>query len=193
MYSNNRWLQSYWIFVISTPALFLGVNVLIFPLLVWRDIIYLPNEHYCYIVLPNIRSTLWIMLFCYLLPVTCLLLIHIRITIFLRQQTINLAVVMKERQQRDLMIIQRIFVIVGVLFVLGLPGTIVTFMPFITGVSIYLDQRIMLLAAETSLAVLSIAMILMTPQLEKLVVERWQENQLITIEDVVQMETVTIA
>ena len=133
------------------------------------------------------------MLLCYLLPVICLLLIHIRITIFLRQQTINLAVVMKERQERDLMIFRRIFLSVGVLFVLGLPGTVVTLMSFITGIPISLDQRITLFAVETSLAVLSVEMVLMTPQLKKLVMRKWQQNRVMAIEGGMPMGAVATA
>ena len=78
------------------------------------------------------------MFFCYLLHVICLLLIHIRSTVFLRRQLTNLAVVMKERQERDLMIVRRIFLSVGVIFVLRLLGTVVILMSVITGIPISL-------------------------------------------------------
>ena len=177
-------------FLLSAPVLILGGNVLIFPLLIWHDIPYLPNEHYCYIVLLNVRSTLWIIFLCYLTPIVCLFIIHIRITIFLRQQPNNLAIRITQRQKRDLMVIRRIFINLSVLFVAGLPGTIVSLMPFVTGVKIAFDQRITLCALEISLAVLSVEMILMTPQLKELMMKRrGQQNQVTIIPGMIQRGT----
>jgi hypothetical protein len=105
------------------------------------------------------------------------MIIYIRITLFIRQQSSNLMLSVKRRQQRDLLAIQRIFINVGLLFVLGLPGMTVVLMAFFTGVEYPLSQRILYIGVEISLAILSIEMIFMTPQLRNILIKRCQQNR----------------
>jgi hypothetical protein len=134
----------------------------------------------------------WVVFTCYGVPLMCLFIIYIRITLFLRQQSNNLALVVKRKQQRDLLAIQRIFVNVGLLVVLGLPGMVVMMMSLFTGVENPLSQRILYIGIEISLAILSIEMIFMTPQLKNILI-RWQPNRVTTIEGSVRMKPVTTA
>ncbi len=147
------------------------------PVLIWHDIVYLPNDYYCYVLLTNIRGMLWLIFTCYGVPLICLMIIYIRITLFIRQQSSNLMLSVKRRQQRDLLAIQRIFINVGLLFVLGLPGMTVVLMAFFTGVEYPLSHRILYIGVEISLAILSIEMIFMTPQLRNILIKRCQQNR----------------
>jgi hypothetical protein len=110
------------------------------------------------------------------------MIIYIHITLFLRQQSSNLALVLKRRQQRDLLAVQRIFINVGLLVILGLPGMTVVIMAFVTGVEYPLGQRILYIGVEISLAILSIEMIFMTPQLKNILVKIWRQNRVMTIQ-----------
>jgi hypothetical protein len=167
--------------------------VLACPLLVWHDVIYLPLESYCYLLSTNIRSMLWLLFICYGLPLVYLMLIYIRITLFIRQQSNNLAVEIKRRQQRDLVAIQRIFMNVGLLVVIGLPGVVLIIMGLITGIAHPLSYRILLIGLEVSVAVLSVEMVFMTPQLKHIVLRRWQQNRVAIIEGSIQMRPVATA
>ena len=116
-----------------------------------------------------------------------LLLIYARILFFLRHQSINSTVLVRQRQQRDLAITQRIFISAGILSGLGFPGLIVVLLSFITGVEYPLSHRITLTGIEISLALLSVEMIIVTPPLRRLVQRRWQGNRITAFEDIIQM------
>jgi hypothetical protein len=121
------------------------------------------------------------------------LLIYIRITVFIRQQSSNLALEIQRRQKRDLVAIQRIFINVGILISTGLPGVVVIIMSLINGVEYPLSYRILWIGTEVSLVILSLQMIFMTPQLKHLVMRRWKQNQVATIEAPIQMRPIKTA
>ena len=116
-----------------------------------------------------------------------LLLIYARILFFLRQQSINSTVLVRQRQQRDLAITQRIFISAGILSGLRFPRLIVVLLSFITGVEYPLSHRITLTGIEISLALLSVEMIIVTPPLRRLVQRRWQGNRITAFEGIIQM------
>ncbi len=160
------------------------------PVLIWHDIVYIPGDHYCFTLFTNIRGLLWTLFACYGLPLIYLVIIYIRITLFIRQQSDNLAVTFKRRQQRDLLAIRRILINVGLLLAVGLPGTAFLLMSFFTGVEYPLSHRITWIGVEISFAVLSIQMAFTTPQLKNLIMRRWQQNRVANIEGSVQMRPV---
>ncbi len=161
------------------------------PLLVWHDIVYISADHYCFTVYTKVRGILWIVLICYGLPLVYLVIIYIRITLFIRHQSNNLALALKRKQQRDLLAIQRIFINVGLLLTVGLPAIVVILMAFFTGVEYPLSQRITWFGVEVSFAILSIEMIFMTPQLKNIVIRRGNQNRVTTMEGSFQMRPVT--
>ena len=165
-------------------------SILLSPVAVWHEIVYLPKEYYCLIEYTNIRGTLWLICVCYIVPLIGLLLIHLRITICLRQQSANLAAVIKQKQQRDLVVMRRIFINVGILLVTGFPATVIALMALVTRSAHPLSQRISFITAEISFAILSIQMIIMTPQLRRLIFRRCQVNRVTTIEHVAQMRPI---
>ncbi len=167
-------------------------NILLFPTLVWHDIVYIPVDHYCFTVYTKVRGILWIVLVCYGLPLVYLIAIYIRITLFIHKQSNNLALAIQHRQQRDLLATQRILINVGLLLTVGLPTIAVIFMAFITGVEFPLSQRITWFGVEVSLAILSIQMIFMTPQLKSIVMRiGGNGNRVATIEGSAQIRRVT--
>ncbi len=168
-------------------------GVLACPVLVWHGVIYLPLESSCYILCTDIRTMILMIFICYVLPLSYLMLIYIRITLFIRQQSNNLAVAIKRRQQRDLVAIQRIFINIGLLIVFGLPGAVVIIMALITDIAHPLSYRILLAGYEVSAAVLSVEMVFMTPQLKHIVLRRWQQNRVAIIEGSIQMRPVATA
>ncbi len=193
MYSNYRWLQFFWLYIIIVPILLVGAGVLLCPALIWNGIIYLPNDYICFISFTNIRGILWVTFAIYGLPVTYLSVIYIRITLFLRQQSIDIELAIQRRQRRDLFAIQRIFINVGILIVAGLPGVVVIIMSLINGVEYRLSYRILWIGIEVSIVILSIQMIFMTPQLKNLVMKRWQQNRVTPIDGSIQMGSIPTA
>jgi hypothetical protein len=164
------------------------------PLVIWRDIIYLSNEHSCFISFANPRSTLWAALNTYGIPLFCLLIMYIRITVFIRQQSNDRNLRVKHRQERDLLVIQRIFILVSILIILGIPGMVLVLIMVITGVEHPLTYRITWFAVSVSMVILSITKLYMTPQLKNIVVRWWQRNRVIPVNAVlansIRMRTV---
>ncbi len=179
--------------MIIAPILLVGAGVLLCPALIWNGIIYLPNDYVCFISFTNIRAILWVAFISYGLPVTYLSLIYIRITLFLRQQSNDIELAIKRRQKRDLVVIQRIFINVGLLLVMGLPAIVVIIMSLINDVEYPLSHRILWIGVEVSLVILSIQMIFMTPQLKNLVMKRWQQNRVIPNDGTIQMGSIQTA
>ena len=147
------------------------------PLLVRQGIIYLPKEHYCHIRSTDIFGTAWMTLICYLVPFSCVLIIYIRIIVFLRRQSSNIAVTVQRRQQRDLMVIRRVLINVAILLVGGMPGSVLISMTLFSGVEQPLQKRIPLMSVGITAVVLSVEMVFMTPQLKRLILSRWQQNR----------------
>lgn len=175
----------YWVFAIAAPILVVGASVLLCPLLIWQDEVYILGDHYCFLQLTNIRGMLWMLFICYGLPEFSVSIIYLRIIFFLRSQPNNLAQALKRRQQRDLLAIRRILVNVGLLITLGLPGIVVSMMAF-SGMEHPLSHRILWLGIEISLTVLSIEMVMITPKLKKAVIHKWYRNRVLPIERSVQ-------
>ncbi|CAF4016623.1 unnamed protein product [Rotaria sordida] len=193
VYSNYRWLQHFWFYIIVTGIQVVGAFALLSPVLIWHDVIYLSNDHYCCVSFKIILGVLWAVFACYGLPLIYLSLIYIRITLFIRQQSNTVALAIKRRQQRDLLAIQRILINVGLLIAIGFPAMVLLVMLFITGEEHPLLYRILWIGAEVSMAVLSIAMVLTTPQLKNIVMKRQRQNRVTTIEGPVRMGSMSTA
>jgi hypothetical protein len=179
--------------MIITPILLVGAGVFLYPILIWNGVLYSPNDYICSISFANIRGTLWFVFTCYGLPLNYLSVIYIRITLFLRQQSNDIELAIKRRQNRDLVAIQRIFINFGLLLVMGLPGMVVIIMSLVNGVQYSLSYRILWIGVEVSLLILSPQMIFMTPQLKNLVMKRWQQNRVIPNDGTIQMRSIPTA
>jgi hypothetical protein len=147
------------------------------PLIGWNGVTYFENDSYCYSSFTNIVGILWAAFAVYVIPCGCLMIIYIRITIFLRHQSNNQALLVKKRQDRDLLIIRRISVLVILLLILGIPSMSVILMFVITGEEYTLTTRIAFLPVGISMAGLSIALLFCIPQLEIIARKIFQSNR----------------
>jgi hypothetical protein len=179
VYSTHRWLQDFRLYIIIPPIEFIFICALLSPHIFWHDIIYLPHEHYCYVPYTNIRGILWVILNAYGNPLLILLFIYLRITIFLRRQSINQAIIIKQRQERDLLVIRRILIIVGLLLTLGIPAVVLLVMLLITGEENQLYFRIEWLAVSLSMIGLSLVLVFFTPQLKNIILKKFQRNRVV--------------
>ncbi|CAF0841220.1 unnamed protein product [Adineta steineri] len=179
VYATHKWLQHFWLYIIIPPIEFILSCALLSPLLFWHDIVYLPQEYFCYVPYTNILGILWVILNAYGNPLLILLFIYLRITIFLRRQSINQALVVKKRQERDLLVIRRIFITVGLLLTLGIPSVILLLMYLITGEESPLFFRIEWLSVSLSMVGLSVVLVFFTPQLKSIILKKYQRNQIV--------------
>lgn len=161
------------------PIQLILVCALMAPLFIWNSVVYLPMEHYCYIQFSSIRDVLWTALGSYGMPLSCLLFIYIRITKFIHHQPNNQSLAIRRRQDRDLLILRRIFMTVGVLLIAGIPSVIILILLAITRQQPPLSLCIMWLSVTLAFAGLSGMIVLFTPQLKRIVLERYQRNRVI--------------
>jgi len=158
------------------------ICILLCPVLVWHDIVYLPEDYLCYVAFTDIRGVFWLILSDYGVPLLLLSLIYLRITIFIRQQSNNQTVVVKQRQQRDLLIIRRIFIIVGLLMALGIPTIVLLIIFYITGEKPPHCDPIVWLSISLSLMLLSLSLVIVTTQLKSIVLKKFQHNRVIPLD-----------
>ena len=152
------------------------------PLLLWNPISYLTREHYCFVSLDHLSSTLWFISITYGLPVHCLLIIYIRITIFLRRQSSIQRVLIRRRRNRDFVAIRSIFITVALLLASGFPFLVFLVMFFITGEEHLLFHRITVFCLTFSMTGLTIGLVFFTPDLRRIVWNRQEKTRVIPIE-----------
>ncbi|UJR17056.1 hypothetical protein I4U23_003953 [Adineta vaga] len=193
VYYKKRQFQLYWFYVIVTPIQVTAAFLLLSPIMLWHDIIYLPNDYYCYIPFTKLRATLWLVFSVYGIPLTCLISIYTRIIMFIRKHSANQTIIVKRRQNRDLLAVQRIFLNIIILLTLGLPTIVLLFIYFITNVEHPLIYRTMWMVVGVSMTILSVEMAFMTPQLKNILLKRWLRNRVIHVANSTQMRINIIA
>ncbi|CAF1408580.1 unnamed protein product [Adineta steineri] len=148
-----------------------------------HDVVYLPTDYYCFVPFTNAYSMLWLAFVCYGNQIGVLSFIYIRITIFLRRQTNTPTLVVKQRQDRDLLVIRRILIIVALLISLGVPGIVFLVKSFITNTDDFLTFPFVFFFISISMIGVCISTIIFTPQLKKIVVKIIQHNRVIPLND----------
>jgi hypothetical protein len=181
VYSQYRWLQFFPLYIILPFIQLILAFIIFYPLVVRRDIIYLPREYFCSFKFSNLRAGLWIFINAYGIPFVLLLLMYIRIMIHIRQQPNNQTMTVKRRQRRDLVLIRRILITVSLLLTVGIPGMILMARMFITGEEHPLSHRISEVPVGLSIAILSVALIFSVPQLKSIVIKKHKRNRLVII------------
>lgn len=160
--------------------------LLLCPVLFWHDIIYLPNEHNCFIPLTHLCAIIWGAFTTYVIPFSCLSFIYLRITIFIRDQPNNVTLAVKRRQQRDLLVLRRILITVSILLVVGIPTIVLLMLALITGNTHPLSYRIVWIGAAICLTTLSIGLVFMDPQLNSIVMKKWRQNRAMPVGNILQ-------
>ena len=77
---------------------------------------------------------------------------------------------------------QRILVLIGILFILGVPGTIMTSIFYATGIEQPLNHRVTWLLFELSMVILSLLIVFLIPQLKSIVMRRWHRTRVIPMD-----------
>ncbi|CAF0952433.1 unnamed protein product [Adineta steineri] len=162
-YSQNRRFQSLKLYIVLPFIEMIIISILLCVLLPLNGITYSQNDHFCNIAYMNIPSVLWALPIVYVCPFCCLLFIYIHITRFIHHQGNIPTLIIKRRQSRDLLIIQRILIIVGLLLILSIPLLILIIMSLIRGEEHALLTRISYFPVSISQMGLSVALLFYIP------------------------------
>ncbi|CAF1390821.1 unnamed protein product [Rotaria sordida] len=156
-------------------GLIIGQWILVFGLLLppilMQWYIRLPTERYCLIPYTNIAAEIYHIMFLYIIPVLCIGISYGWITIFMRQKSqtslVVAAVNRRHRNERDLVIIKRIILLVFILVLLRFP-TIGLMIYGVMAQDLYpLTYGIIGIFTAVCLGSIGISTIYVTPQLRK--------------------------
>jgi len=127
------------------------------------------------------RGLLWVFFNAYGSPLLVLSFIYLRITIFLHRQLNNQTLIVKQRQERDVIVIQRIIIIVGLLMTLGIPAVALLIMFYTTGEEYPLFSRIEWFFVSLSILGLVLSLVIITPQLKSIILKTFQHNRVVPL------------
>jgi hypothetical protein len=159
-----------------------------------------PLDYYCGIPYDKTGGLAYMAVAIYLLPVILISIIYARLIFFIRHQTSQtIQTGQRNNAQRDFLVTQRILFTVNILTLPGLPNLVLFVMtsikPSFSG-SFYM-YRIQWSCAAVAIFALSIALLMMTPQLKALTVNRIMkpDNRVATISNTMNdkpMHTITM-
>ena len=172
-------MQTPRLYAFAIPIQIIYFCIMFSPLLIWHDISYIPTEYNCFIPAASVRGMLWLYILGYGLPTWGLLLMYLKITRYVYHQPHVQNTVEKNRSTRDIAVIQRTMILVGILLVLALPGTILLIIYYITGYECPLGYRLQSTTLQISLFILSILIVFMTPQLKNNLMTTCQKTRVI--------------
>ena len=118
----------------------------------------------------------------YNIPLVLLTIIYICIIKHVRRHFNNQSLIAKRRQQRDLVAIKRIIITINVLFIFILPTLVFFIMGWINGIEHPLTHRMTMLSYAMSTAVLSVLVVIVTPQLKAVIMKIRQRNQVTPVD-----------
>ena len=165
------------------PVQLLFASLIMCPLFIWNDIIYLENEYYCFVLYTNVRCVIWLASSIQNIPLILLTIIYIRIIIFIRRHGNIQSVLIKRKQKRDLLAIRRIFLTVQILLLFGIPIMIFMLFAIIKGEEHFLTHRVTMISYAMCSAILSIQTILVTPLLKTILKNVYRNNRVLPVQN----------
>jgi len=93
----------------------------------------------------------------------------------------NQTLIVKQRQDRDVIVIQRILIIVSLLMALGIPAVALIIMFYTTGEEDTIFSRIEWLFVSVSMIGLVLSLVIVTPQLKSMVLKTFQHNRVVPL------------
>lgn len=84
---------------------------------------------------------------------------------------------MRRREQLEFKALKRVILVVGILFIPGVPVSVVMLKKYITGIEYPLSYRIMAPSVEITVSVLSVVLMFSVPQLKNIIWKSSRPNQ----------------
>jgi hypothetical protein len=167
VFYRNKRLHTFslYCFLIFIESLF-GI-ISISPILIGRNVIYLPTEYYCQTPFTNIPAIMYIAFRLFLLPILLITIVYICLLNYVYQKSLSVHVYRRRSKQnrRNLIIIRRILLMLTILILLGLPSLIFLIIFIFTGYLVPITYRIGWLSVSFSLVFLAYMLIQLTKPL----------------------------
>jgi hypothetical protein len=171
VFYKKRFLLSHSLYVILIICQWLFTLVLLLPPVFINWYTRLPTDKFCLIPYTYLGPEIYHIIILYLIPLVSLATVYIWITSYMRgiSQTSGLvvAVVQRQRNQRDLTVIKRIIMMMSILIVLRFPTIVFMIYAAITGSLYPSTYGIVGIITSVCLILIGIITIYITPQLRK--------------------------
>jgi len=175
VFYRRKHLHSFLLYSFLVPTESLIGVMCISPVLFWNKVIYLPSEFYCQTPFTNIPAITYIAIRLFLLPLVFIALVYICLLKHIRQSNSSSTTMGDDHRRRskqntrDLIVIRRLLIMLGVLILLGLPSIIFLSILIVTGYLIPVTYRIGWLSVSFSFVFLAYMLIQLTSPLKKTV------------------------
>ena len=169
VFYNRPALQSCKLYICGVILQWVVSFVQVCPVLLLGTFDYLPKDYHCQIDLRNVRGLFIGLSLVHLIPVSLTSVCYVWTMTYIRRQS---ATVKSIRQQandrRDAVVLSRIFMLLGMMIVSGLPTLGISVFYQVFGYLPYWSTQFQWLTATMSMCCVSIMMLLVSPDLEKL-------------------------
>ena len=169
-------------YALAAPAQILLSFLLMSPLLFWDAEKYLPMENTCFVVMSDYKSVMLSAFNTFGIPLSLLLIIYIRLTLFIRQRTSLQRLVHGRHVRRDLVAIRHIFITMMLLITIGLPAVVFVIIFYITKNENPLMYRVSWFSVAIFMACLTVGLIFTIPELKNMIIKKPQLNQVLPLQ-----------
>ena len=176
--SNHRQLQSSRLIFLLVLFQWLISFLAVIPITVLRHFQYVPLYFYCEILLSDNQGLLIGGLLSYQLPMVGIGLIYVYILYYMKKSKRHLIVQNRlGANQRDLSVLRRILILIGLLVTLALPTSALWMNFLVTGYVIPIGYHVGWSTFTLSLSILPGLSVFLTPQLRELFTVPWHRNR----------------
>ena len=164
VFSRNKTLQSFRVCLIAIAIKWIMAFLFILPNLLLDDFQYLTSEFNCWIAFQNIRGLIIDLFTIFSIPLSVIFTTY---TLIIRhtRRTGHLQKSRQKANQRDLAVIKRIFILIFIVVIIGLPACAVIIIYMITNRVVPYANHIQGLSIAIGVFILSISLIFITPRL----------------------------
>lgn len=170
VFYKYRRLQNFQFILVLILIQWLFAFLIISPVIFLHYVQYLPEVYYCHIPLTNLKGTIFVCVIVYDGPTFVTSIIYSYIMYYIRKRsTVSIQQNRQQSNQRDLIVLRRINILVGMLLVLILPVAVLWVNYVVTGYLSPIIYHMEWLTFSISLLILPIASAFLNPQLSQLI------------------------
>ncbi|CAF3480349.1 unnamed protein product [Rotaria sp. Silwood1] len=177
VYPLHVYLQNGITYIVVIPILWFISFLFMIPIYVWHDIKFIHRENVCLLAMHSVRGFIWSILIIYGIPIVVINIIYIRLMRFIRQSS----KIASTRAKRDVIVIQRIVLVVSILTLMGIPSVVLKLMLPFTDVGKPLFYRSQNIVIVTGIIVLSFMLVYVTPQLKEVFIRTRKSGKVTSI------------
>jgi len=169
VYPKRTYLRSFMATLIFIVITWFASFPLIIPTIFLKAIVYESSEYQCFIDFRMWKGNTYMIVGFYSIPISIIIIAYVRVVKFMQKSSLRNQQSRQKKIMRDLMVLQRIVILVWALIILGLPSAILWISGIITGQLYSLTYRIQAMFLAFNIFFLTFAVALTNPPVKRLV------------------------